>query len=137
MTLDNASLMNKKILSVEDDTVFANLISMNLSKFGCVVTTAGDSTQTFEKLGKEKPDLILLDLLLPGDMDGFGILEKIKADPSTKDIPVVILSNLSDAQDVDRGMRLGAFLFLTKALTSPDEIASNLASILSSKTGRS
>lgn len=66
-------------------------------------------------------------------MDGFAILEKIKADPDFKDIPVIILSNLSQPEDIEKGIRLGAFRYLTKALVTPTEIVESIESALSTK----
>ena len=70
--------------------------------------------------------------MLPGVVDGFAILEKIKANPDTKDIPVVILSNLGRIEDIERGTRLGAFRYLTKANVTTKEIIEGLESALSS-----
>lgn len=123
-------LNNKRILFVEDDTFFSNMVSIKLADSKCVLLNVANGKETFLTLEKEKPDIILLDLLLPGDMDGYAILEKIKTDPNLKDIPVVILSNLNRPEDIERGMKLGAFRYLTKALVSLDEIVENIESAL-------
>lgn len=132
--MDNKEwLSGKKILFVEDDIFFADMISAKLSTMGCVLFSAGNGEQALAILEKERPDLIILDLLLPGKMDGFSILENIKNNSNFKDTPVVILSNLGRAEDIERGMRLGAFRYLTKALVSPSEIVENLGLALNAK----
>jgi len=74
------------------------------------------------KSGKsKKPDLVLLDLILPG-IDGFEVLAKVKEDPATTSVPVIILSNLGQREDVERGMKLGAIDYLIKAHFTPNEI---------------
>lgn len=126
-------LSGKKILFVEDDIFFADMISAKLSTMKCVLFGAASGEQALATLEKERPDLIILDLLLPGKMDGFSILENIKNNSNFKDTPVVILSNLGRAEDIEKGMRLGAFRYLTKALVSPSEIVENLGLALNAK----
>ncbi len=126
-------LSGKKILFIEDDMFFSNMISAKFAGFSCSLISAANSKEAFLALEKEIPDIILLDLLLPGGMDGFAILGKIKADPGLKDIPVVILSNLNRPEDIEKGMKLGAFRYLTKALVSPTEIIDNVESALIAK----
>lgn len=126
-------LKGKKILFVEDDIFFADMISAKLNTYECTLFNAGSGEQALEILKKEKPDLIILDLLLPGKVDGFGVLESVKDNPESKDTPVIILSNLGRAEDIERGMRLGAFRYLTKALVSPSEIVENLGLALNAK----
>ena len=126
-------LTDKKIFLIEDDMFFSNMISAKLANFQCTLINSTNGKEALESLEKEKPDIILLDLLLPGGMDGFAILEKIKSNSILKDIPVIILSNLSQAEDIEKGMELGAFRYLTKALVSPNEIVENIESALNSK----
>ncbi len=78
---------------------------------------------------EEKPDIILLDLILPG-MDGFEVLAKIKDDPEVENIPVVILSNLGQRDDVERGLKLGAVDFLIKAHFTPGEIIEKIEKVM-------
>lgn len=129
---DKKTLDGKKILMVEDDVFFSNMVAIKLSNLKCILKTASNGSDAFLALEKEKPDVIVLDLLLPGDMDGFEILTKVKSNSNLKNIPVVILSNLNDPKDVERGIKLGAFRYLTKALVSLDEIVDNIESALTS-----
>ena len=126
-------LSGKKILFVEDDVFFSDMISVKLNGVGCILFNVASGEQAISLLKKEKLDLIILDLMLPGDMDGFAILEKIKSDENLKNIPVVILSNLGRIEDIEKGMRLGAFRYLTKALVSPTEIVENVSLALNPK----
>ena len=114
-------LANKKILWVEDDVFLSDIVARKMSNLNAQLLHAVDSAQTFELLEKETPDLIVLDILLPG-MSGYEILEKIKSDPKTKDIPVIILSNFGQKSEVDKGLSMGAVRYLIKATLTLDEI---------------
>src|SRR6056297_610863 len=110
-----------KILVVEDDKFFREMITRKLDKEGYDVYQAVDGEEGLEKIREEKPDLILLDLIMPG-VGGFEVLEKAKDDSDIKDIPIIILSNLGQKSEVDRGLELGAEDFLIKAHFTPKEI---------------
>ena len=92
-----------------------------------------EAKAAFEILERWKPDIILLDLILPG-VDGFEILSRIKKDDRLKDIPVIVLSNLGQQEDIDRAMSLGAQDFMVKANFTLEEIIVRVRSILSAKT---
>ena len=113
--------MDKKILIVEDDKFLRELISQKITKEGYQVVEAIDGEDGVKKAKEEKPDLILLDLILPG-IDGFEVLSSIKEDPSLSQVPVIILSNLGQKDDVERGLKLGAADYLIKAHFTPGEI---------------
>jgi len=106
---------NKKIhlLVVEDDEFLVKMYESGLIKEGFQVSTAGDGEIGLKSAEELKPDLILLDLILP-KMDGFKCLEKLKENPSTKRIPVIILSNLGQDSDLKRGIEMGAEDYLIK-----------------------
>ncbi|HUV81390.1 MAG TPA: response regulator [Patescibacteria group bacterium] len=111
----------KKILIIEDDKFLRELISKKLLKEGHTVNEAIDGEDGIKKTREDKPDLILLDLILPG-IDGFEVLSQIKTDPSLATIPVIILSNLGQREDVEKGLKLGAVDYLIKAHFTPGEI---------------
>src|SRR4030042_1224805 len=113
--------MDKKILVIEDDKFLRELICQKLIKEGYQVVEAIDGEEGVKKIKEEKPNLVLLDLILPG-IDGFEVLTKAKEDPSLAEIPVIILSNLGQKEDVERGMKLGAVDYLIKAHFTPGEI---------------
>lgn len=121
--------MAKKILIVEDDKFLRDLISQKLLKAGYDITEAIDGEKGIEGVKKEKPDLVLLDLILPG-VDGFEVLSQIKADPILAQIPVIILSNLGQKEDVERGLKLGAVDYLIKAHFTPEEIIQKVKAVL-------
>jgi CheY-like chemotaxis protein len=121
-----------KILVVEDDDFLRDLMAIKLSKKIHSIFYASDGEKAIELTQKEKPDLILLDLILPG-MGGFEVLEKIKSDPSVRDIPVIILSNLGGEEKIEKGRELGAEDFLVKANFSIDEIIDKMRNYVSIK----
>lgn len=110
-----------KILFIEDDRFLLEILVRKLSGEKFEVMTALDAEEGLKKLEEEKPDLILLDLVLPG-MHGFDFLKKIKKNPKTSQIPVIILSNLGQKEELEEGMRLGAVDYLIKAHFTPREI---------------
>jgi len=118
-----------KVLVVEDDKFLRELLVRKLFGEGFTIESAIDSRGAFEILSNWKPQIILLDLILPGE-DGFSILEKIKKDSNLADIPVVILSNLGQQEDIDRAMALGAMDFMVKANFTLDEIIEKITKAL-------
>ena len=112
--------MNKEILYIEDEPFFGKVIAKKLSESGFVVDIAIDGEEGLAATEKKKYDLILLDLILP-KIGGFEVLEKLKADPERKDIPVVILSNLGSKEDKERAEALDARSFHIKVNTTPSE----------------
>ena len=120
-----------KVLIIEDDQLLRSLCSKKLLMEGYDVDTAIDSQQGIEKVSKNKPEIILLDLVLPG-MSGFEVLKIVKANPDKKiaDTPVIILSNLGQESDIKKGKELGAVDYLIKATTTTDEIVEKIKSIL-------
>jgi len=120
--------MPRKILVVEDDKFVRELIVQKLTEEKFEVSSAKDGEEGVKKTESEKPDLILLDLILPG-IDGFEVLSRIRKNPLTEKIPVIILSNLGEKVDVDRGVELGANDYLIKAHFTPKEIVEKVRSI--------
>ena len=113
--------MAKTILVVEDDKFLRELIVRKLIQEDFSTSEAIDGEDGMKKIKEEKPDLVLLDLILPG-IDGFEVLSKMKEDMSLAKIPVIILSNLGQKDDVERGFKLGAVDYLIKAHFTPGEI---------------
>ena len=119
----------KTILIIEDDKFLRDLIAQKLLKEGFDISEAIDGEQGFKKVKEDRPDLILLDLILPG-IDGFEVLAKIKEDPVLAEIPVIILSNLGQKDDIERGLKLGAVDYLIKAHFTPGEVIEKIKSAL-------
>ena len=118
-----------KILIIEDDRFLRELIARKLKNEGYEVAEAVDGEEGLKRIKEERPDLVLLDLILPG-IDGFEVLEKAKKDPETAQIPVIILSNLGQREGVERGLKLGAIDYLIKAHFTPGEIIEKIKNIL-------
>jgi len=121
--------MAKKILIVEDDKFLRELIAQKLIKEGYDIAEAVDGEKGIKSIKEEKPDLVLLDLILPG-IDGFEVLAKIKEDPVLSQIPVIILSNLGQKDDIERGLKIGAVDYLIKAHFTPGEIIEKIKAVL-------
>ncbi len=121
--------MPRKILIIEDDEMLRGLITQKLSREGYKVTCAIDGESGLKAVKDEMPDLVLLDILLPG-LDGFEVLRKIKQDTSLAHTPVVILSNLWQKEDIEKGLALGAADYLVKINFSSGEIMEKIKAIL-------
>jgi DNA-binding response OmpR family regulator len=119
----------QKILLVEDDGFLASIYAQKLELEGFDVTLATNGEDGLKLAVKDPPALILLDLLMP-KMDGFEVLEKLKADDTLKSIPVLVLTNLGQREDVERCMRLGAIGYIIKAHSLPNETVKRVKEIL-------
>lgn len=111
----------KKILIVEDDEFLRSLTAKRLEKEGYMVVVAVDGESAVSVARENMPNLILLDLLLPG-INGFDVLEKLKTDETLKNIPVIVFSNLGQKEDIDKANSLGADDFLIKANFTLDDV---------------
>lgn len=120
------------VLIIEDDKFLRDLITQKLFAEGFKVQAAVDGESGLKILKEESIELIILDLLLPG-IDGFEVLKRIKEDEAMKSIPVVVLSNLGQREDIDRAMSLGAEDFMVKANFTPNEIIDKIKGILRKK----
>ena len=121
--------MMKKILLIEDDKFLRELMVKKLLTMDYDVTSAVDGESGLSMIKEVKPDVVLLDLILPG-INGFEVLEKAKQDPEIADIPVIILSNLGQKEDIERGQKLGAADFMIKAHFTPQEVVNKIKAIL-------
>ncbi len=119
----------KNILLIEDDEFLRSLIGKKLSSEGFSISMAVNGEDGFRKAGEVKPDMVLLDLILPV-MDGFDVLSKLKGDEATKSIPVIVLSNLDQKEEIDKALKLGAMDYIIKAQFTPDEIINKVKNIL-------
>ncbi len=125
-----ADFVGKRILLVEDDNFLSELLSKKLIESKAVVTRAANGEEAIAIIkANPKFDLILLDLMLP-KIGGFEVMEAINADEKAKGTPVIILSNLGQKNDVEKGVSLGAKKFLVKAILSLDEIVDAASEIV-------
>ena len=117
-----------RILIVEDSLTQARQLTLILEDAGYEVEAAGDAADGFARLGQRPFDLVVSDLMLPGD-SGFDLCRRVKASPRHRNIPVVVLTGQSDPANVLRGLQAGADGFMTKDL-EPDEILGRLRRVL-------
>lgn len=120
--------MGKKILIIEDDRFLSSLMKARLEKEGFITTQAFDGEEALNLLKQEKPDLIVMDLIMP-KVSGFELLESISVDPQISRIPVMILSNLGQDSDIDKVKRLGAVDYFVKVKTSIDDLVNHVKEI--------
>ncbi len=125
----NSPQHGEEVLVVEDDQFLRDLIVKKLNEEGLKTIQAIDGEEGLRMARERKPAIVLLDLILPG-IDGFEVLKQIKADPAMSDMPVLILSNLGQKDDIDRGLKLGAVDYLIKAHFTPGEIVQKVKEVL-------
>ncbi len=113
--------MKPSVLIIEDEQMLCGLMVKKLERSGFAVQGVFDGEMGIRAIEKKKPDVILLDLLLPG-IDGFEVLRHLKSDQRFKDIPVIIVSNLGEPSDVAKARNAGAAEYIIKANYSPDQI---------------
>ena len=111
----------KKILIIEDDKFLLKLYGDKLRRAGFEVFESLTGEEGLNKTSVNKPDLIILDLILPSK-SGFEILSELKLDPKTRNIPVIILTNLEQKSDIKRGLEMGAVTYLVKTDFSTNEL---------------
>ena len=120
-----------KVLLVEDDPFLSSLLKNRLQKEGLEVILARDGEEALNSLKSGKPDLILLDLILP-KKSGFEVMEEMRNDPQiqSQEMPIIIISNLGQPEDISRGQELGAIEYFIKAKTSIDELVEKIKGFL-------
>jgi len=117
------------VILVQKQFFLSHLLKTRFEKAGINIQRAGDGEEALELLKTIKPDLILLDIIIP-KKSGFEVMEEIKASPSLKDIPIVIVSNLGQEADIVRGKDLGAIEYFIKAQTSIDVMIEKIKGLL-------
>jgi CheY-like chemotaxis protein len=118
-----------RVLYIEDEKFFADTVEKVLSAVGYSVKQAADGEVGLKLAREWKPNLILLDLLLP-KIEGFEVLRQLKADLATQSIPIIILSNLNSEDDVKKATDLGAKHFFVKAVTMPTNIVNMVKGVV-------
>lgn len=125
--------MARKILTCDDEKHIVRLIQVNLERQGYEVITAFNGLECLEKVKEDRPDLIVLDVMMP-EMTGFEVLEKLKKDPETENIPVIMLTARAQDSDVLRGWQSGVECYLTKPF-NPMELIAFVKRIFSMEDG--
>ena len=118
----------KKILIIEDDVNTLKLYIKKFTDLGYEVMSTPSGTEGLFYAQKKHPDLVLLDIMLPGKMNGFDVLENLKKDDNLKDIPVVVLTNLDSEKEV--ALEIGAENYFVKANTNIDDLVKRIGVIL-------
>jgi len=114
-------LQGKVILVADDDEAMSEIYAERVEAEGAIVLKAIDGVDTIQKINEFHPHLIILDIMMP-EMNGFEVLEKIKKDPVSRNIPVMILTALSDTKNRQRGTELGAVEYIVKSEVMPIEV---------------
>jgi len=125
--------MARKILTCDDEKHIVRLIQVNLERQGYEVITAYNGVECLEKVKEDRPDLIVLDVMMP-EMTGFEVLETLKKDPETENIPVIMLTARAQDSDVLRGWQSGVECYLTKPF-NPMELIAFVKRIFSMEDG--
>ncbi|KPJ55207.1 hypothetical protein AMJ47_01715 [Parcubacteria bacterium DG_72] len=119
----------RKILLVEDDPFLVDIYSTKLKEAGFLIEVAQDGEEALRKIKEIVFDLILLDIVLP-TVNGWEILRNIRRDPNLKALKVVVLSNLGEKEEVEKGLEAGATRYLVKAHYTPTEVIKEIKQIL-------
>lgn len=120
-----------KVLIVDDDPFILDMYVLKFKELGYDISAAGDGKNALAKIRKEKPDIVLLDVVMPS-MDGFEIMQEIQKDkpPHPK---IIFLTNLGQKEDIEKGMRLGASDYVIKAHFTPSEVAEKVKAFVDKK----
>ncbi len=118
-----------KVLIIDDDPFISGMYATRLTNDGFAVSSAPDGFQGLKKAAEVKPDVILLDILMP-KMDGFETLKRLKEDPSLASIPVLMLTSMGQKEDIERGIRAGAVDYMVKTNTLPVDASDKIKSVL-------
>lgn len=119
----------KKIMIVEDDTFVMDIYQTKLVQEGFEAVAAINGLEAMKKLADLQPDLILLDIIMPY-MDGLEVLKKIKSEERLKNIPIILLTNLSQKEEISQGLELGANDYLIKSHFTPSEVLEKIKKYL-------
>lgn len=118
-----------KVLIVEDEKMLCDMYKTKFEMEGYAVTQALDGREGLDQAKAVKPDIILLDIIMP-KLDGFVVLQSLKKEAATKNIPVLLLTNLGQEDDVKKGKTLGAADYFVKANHSPADVVAKVQTIL-------
>lgn len=120
---------SKTILLVEDDEMLHTMYTQKFTKEGYEVLSAFNGAEGIQIAEEKKPAIILLDIIMP-KMDGFVALKKLKKNDETKDIPVILLTNLGQEEDIRKGKELGATDYFIKANHTPQEVVEKVKEVI-------
>lgn len=121
--------MNRSVLVVDDEPMARKMLRLILVRAGFDVFEAKDGYQALSDIKQNIPDLVILDVMMPG-IDGFEVCETLRDDDKTAELPIIMLSAKADIESVNKGLRLGATKYLTKPVT-PDDLTRHVREVLS------
>ncbi len=120
--------LTQSVLIVDDEPMARTLLRLMLVRAGFNVSEAEDGFDALDKVRKNRPDVILLDVMMPG-MDGFSVCERLRNDAETAALPIIMLSAKTDLASINRGLRVGATVYLTKPI-SPEDLTRHVHEVL-------
>lgn len=135
MPLLKTKVFSKKIVLIEPDDFLAEIYSAKFRQEGFKVKRAADGEQGLKLVEREKPDIILLDILLP-KKDGFEVIRELKSQNGLNKIPIIVVTNLGQKEDIDKALALGAADYVIKAHFVPSETISTIKKLLKIKLPR-
>ena len=118
---------NTKIFILEDDSFMRDLLVRKFSADGAIVKFSDHGDGTFEMIKEMMPDITILDIMIPGQIDGLEVLRKMRFDPTTRELKAVVLSNLSEKSIIDKAGKLGIAAFIVKSTVTVESIATEVA----------
>ncbi|MFA7286640.1 MAG: response regulator [Patescibacteria group bacterium] len=121
-----------KVLVVEDDPMILDMYVHKFQQEGFVVVSHDRGDGVVELVEQEKPNITLLDVIMPG-LDGFAVLEALRKNPATKDVKVLMLTNLGQDEDKEKGLKLGAMGYIVKSSRTPGEVVKEVRTYLAKK----
>jgi DNA-binding response OmpR family regulator len=130
-----ATAGSKTVLILEDEVFLNQILASRLKEAGLRVVQAYNGEEGLNLMRENQPDLVLVDIILPGKLNGFEVLEKMQTDPLLQSLPVVVISNLGQETDIQRGKQLGVIDYFVKAQTSIDNLVKKIKEILENQPG--
>jgi len=124
-----ATTKEKKVLIVEDDSVLGSMYKIKFETNGFSVTVATNGADGLEVARKSSFDIILLDIIMP-QLDGFSVLAELKDDAKTKEVPVIMLTNLGTEEDKKKGKEMGAVDYIVKSSLTPTQVSDKVREFL-------
>lgn len=121
--------MMEKVLIVDDTEFYQKAYQNKLLSVGYITSVANNGVEALKALTTDKPDLILLDLMMP-IMDGFKVLQTVKANPNLQNIPVIVFSAKGASEEISKALQAGASDFLVKATTTPNKVVEKIKAVL-------
>ena len=122
--------MKQSVLVVDDEPQARSMMRLILVRAGFDVLEAKDGYEALHEVQRQIPDLMILDIMMPG-IDGFTVCERLRAEERTTNLPIIVLSAKTDADSMQRGMEVGATMYLTKPV-SPDDLTRHVQDVINS-----